>query len=33
MASILDIKEPTYKWIGILSIVFALILVAFGIDM
>jgi len=33
MASILDIKEPTYKWIGILSIVLALILVAFGIDM
>jgi uncharacterized paraquat-inducible protein A len=33
MGFLFDIKEATYKWLGIGSIVFGLILVAFGWDM
>jgi DNA-directed RNA polymerase subunit RPC12/RpoP len=33
MAFLFEIKDATYKWLGIFCISFAIILVAFGIDM
>jgi len=33
MGFLFDIKDATYKWLGIISIIFVVVLVAFGLDM